>query len=352
MTDPQQQNQWLKLTDGQSVQLTILDNVPDVHVLHWVGGAAQPHEESNCPWCQEGVRASVRHTLPIASEVGAEIWEMADLTWKDLQAAFKAVGYSTGMQLQLSRRGTGRATRYTIVPLGHDPNAAQHAANQYKTKEPAPLGAGIGGQSAPAAVEYVDGIPIKRQAYPVPAPTAIDRARAQRAAQQAQADVAPGIAPAQVQQNTSDVPATRARIPTSTPTANPYDAAPAVPASPISGRTMDEEIAVCTANPQSAVAHIREMAATLEINTKDAINAFHASSPDTDRNAPATHILAGVTQMLENQIHNVRKTMATIQDDASNNALLDLIGPTEPLQATTNTNAQKTPNTKGDDIPF
>lgn len=308
MTQGQQQNQWLKLEDGQSAKLTILDDQPDIHTLHWVAGQAKTHEESNCPWCREGVRASVRYTVPIQSELGAEIWEMAELTWKDLKAVFKAVGYSTGMQMQLSRRGTGRATRYTLVPLGHDPNAVGPLGVAPVPTEPAPLGAGIDG----------------------PEPTALARARAQRQVQAGVRDIAAAPTPAlneaekkrQYDESIAKAPYRHSQA--------PYTAPVTEPGSPISGRTLAEEVAMVTANPQSAVANIREMATTLEITTKEAITAFHLAHPDIDRNANANVILAGVTQDLEELVHLAQQAVVVVQDTASNEALLTLLGPPAP----------------------
>jgi len=109
---------WLRLQDGESRQFRILDDQPQIHTLHWVQGVAQDHLDTDCPWCKAGIRASVRYTIPIESPDDSDTWEMASLTWKDLQAVHKAVGGIKGGTIDLSRRGVGRATRYTIVWLG------------------------------------------------------------------------------------------------------------------------------------------------------------------------------------------------------------------------------------------
>ena len=151
MTDILTERSWLKLSDGESMQFVILDDVPQIHTLHWVGGAAQEHLDADCPWCKQGLRASVRRTIPIESQDGSDAWEMADLTWKDLMAVGKATGGIKGQTIALSRRGTGRATRYTIVPLG----------KRAPSSSPAPAAAPTAASTTPSLTEQREATQLK-----------------------------------------------------------------------------------------------------------------------------------------------------------------------------------------------
>ncbi len=109
---------FVKWDDGEIKELVILNDQPITYTLHWISGQPEPCKGPGCGACQMGIRPSRRYVVWVQTGNDQLLWEMAMLTWRDLATIAEMQGALRGLHLRVKRTGTGRDTRYTLVPIG------------------------------------------------------------------------------------------------------------------------------------------------------------------------------------------------------------------------------------------
>lgn len=107
---------WCKWTDGETKTLRILSRSPTRADRHWVGQRSQDCTGPQCALCNAGVPKSTRWHIQVEGPDGQQTWDMANLTFSALEDVAEMVGTLHNLTVQVKRHGTGRQTRYSIVP--------------------------------------------------------------------------------------------------------------------------------------------------------------------------------------------------------------------------------------------
>lgn len=138
MPMPTPSTQWLKWNDGETHELMITSHNPEQMRVHWTGSGYEPCVGPGCPWCMNGNKAKTRWSVDVICQDVELVWEMANLTYQDLQAIAQQYGGIHHLSLRVSRRGTGRQTRYTLIPLGTPTQEPQAGSPTPQPQAPAP----------------------------------------------------------------------------------------------------------------------------------------------------------------------------------------------------------------------
>lgn len=137
MSIPTPDSRWLKWNDGETHEIMITSHQAEQMRVHWTGSQYEPCTGPQCPWCRNGNKAKTRWSVDVICQDIELTWEMANLTYQDLQAIAQQFGGIHHLRLRVSRRGTGRNTRYTLIPLGSPTAQPQQAPATPQTQAPA-----------------------------------------------------------------------------------------------------------------------------------------------------------------------------------------------------------------------
>jgi len=121
---------WLKWTDGETKRVKIVSAEPVQKLIHWVGGRSLDCHGSLCQVCKMGDRPSVRWSVETYESGQGMTWEMANMVWLNLLAIAENQKGLAGLILDVVRKGTGRETRYTLIPVGKEPVAASERVEE------------------------------------------------------------------------------------------------------------------------------------------------------------------------------------------------------------------------------
>lgn len=115
-TGSDQGGNWIKWDDQELKTLTIKSKSANQRRVHWIGGNSNDCTGPQCAFCLAGDKPKTRWCLDVDSEAGPQIWELANLTFVALEEVAEMMGYLQGLVVRVKRSGTGKNTRYTIVP--------------------------------------------------------------------------------------------------------------------------------------------------------------------------------------------------------------------------------------------
>lgn len=116
-----QRGDFLSFSDGQTRDVQIMSASATSRKVHWVGGKTVGCTGPQCANCLAGDDASERWTLETICEGKSLQWSMANLTFALLEDIAEMVGHLYRLWVKVKRTGTGRNTRYTIIPLAQPP---------------------------------------------------------------------------------------------------------------------------------------------------------------------------------------------------------------------------------------
>lgn len=109
---------FLKWTPGETKELTILSEQGESKAQHWQDNRSVPCTGDGCELCTAGVRYSLRWALKVRCEGEDVDWEMSNRVFNNVEDLAEMQGTLIGMMLKVMRQGTGRETRYTLLPMG------------------------------------------------------------------------------------------------------------------------------------------------------------------------------------------------------------------------------------------
>ena len=122
---------FLKWEPGESKDLVILSETGTEEDIHWVEGESKPCEGEDCTLCDLGVRRTKRWEVPTRCQ-GEEVpWAMSNTTFYGVEDVAEMVGHLKDLRLRVTRHGTGRKTRYSVLPLiGQETSPSVEAEEQ------------------------------------------------------------------------------------------------------------------------------------------------------------------------------------------------------------------------------
>lgn len=103
---------WLKIKEGQSIQVTIDISTIKSVAKHWTGSRLEPCLGKGCPYCLKGLSRRWRYQMKLLVEKEEQDWEFGEESLKDIQ---QLAHDSNLIQVSITREGKGRNTRYRIV---------------------------------------------------------------------------------------------------------------------------------------------------------------------------------------------------------------------------------------------
>lgn len=109
---------WLTFEAGDKKEVLVQSDKPVKKLVHWDGDMYVECEKPDCPWCDEKAKRYTRYAVEVLAEEDVWTWEMAKLVYRQLKDAAEEYGGLRGLRVSVKRRGEGRKTRYTIIPLG------------------------------------------------------------------------------------------------------------------------------------------------------------------------------------------------------------------------------------------
>lgn len=109
---------WLTFEAGDKKEVLIQSDKPEKKLVHWDGDMYVECEKPDCPYCDEKAKRYTRYAVEVLAEDDVWTWEMAKLVYRQLKDVAEEYGGLRGLRVSVKRRGEGRKTRYTIIPLG------------------------------------------------------------------------------------------------------------------------------------------------------------------------------------------------------------------------------------------
>ena len=108
---------FLKWEPGESKDLVILSEEGSAEDIHWVEGESKDCTGADCALCKAGVRKAKRWEV-LARCQGEEVpWAMSNTTMYGVEDVAEMAGHLKDLRLRVTRHGTGRKTRYSVLPL-------------------------------------------------------------------------------------------------------------------------------------------------------------------------------------------------------------------------------------------
>jgi len=108
---------FLKWEPGESKDLVILSETGTEEDMHWVEGESKDCTGAGCALCEAGVRRTKRWEI-LARCQGEEVpWAMSNTTMYGVEDVAEMAGHLKDLRLRVTRHGTGRKTRYSVLPL-------------------------------------------------------------------------------------------------------------------------------------------------------------------------------------------------------------------------------------------
>jgi len=109
---------WLKWTPTETHDVTILSSQPVESYIHWLPQGSQPCPGPNCPLCSSGLRPKHRWSVEIRKGEEDFTWEMSNQVYTNLAAISHKLKAFSGLQISVTRNGSGMQTTYTLIPTG------------------------------------------------------------------------------------------------------------------------------------------------------------------------------------------------------------------------------------------
>jgi len=109
---------WLRWQPNQTYDITILSSDPVESFIHWTATGSFPCTGPNCQSC--AVTGRPKHRWAVEVRVGEEgfTWEMSNSTYVNLCAISNKLKAFAGLQISVTRNGSGLNTTYTLIPTG------------------------------------------------------------------------------------------------------------------------------------------------------------------------------------------------------------------------------------------
>ena len=122
---------FLKWEPGESKDLVILSETGTEEDMHWVEGESKDCTGAGCALCEAGVRRTKRWEI-LARCQGEEVpWAMSNTTMYGVEDVAEMAGHLKDLRLRVTRHGTGRKTRYSVLPLiGQETSPSVEAEEQ------------------------------------------------------------------------------------------------------------------------------------------------------------------------------------------------------------------------------
>jgi len=109
---------------GESKDLVILSEKGMEEIIHWVDGESKECSGAGCMYCESSVKKTLRWTVLTECE-GEELpWGMSNRTFFGVEDVAEMVGHLPGLRLRVTRHGTGMKTRYSVLPITGEMEAA------------------------------------------------------------------------------------------------------------------------------------------------------------------------------------------------------------------------------------
>lgn len=136
---------FLKWEPGESKDLVILSEKGAESHMHWVEGESKDCEGEDCPLCDLGVRRTTRWEVLTRCQ-GEEVpWAMSNTTMYGVEDVAEMAGHLKDLRLRVTRHGTGRKTRYSVLPLiGQETTPSIEAEEQTLAQDIRDMCAGAG----------------------------------------------------------------------------------------------------------------------------------------------------------------------------------------------------------------
>ena len=127
---------FLKWEPGESKDLVILSETGTEEDMHWVEGESKDCTGAGCALCEAGVRRTKRWEI-LARCQGEEVpWAMSNTTMYGVEDVAEMAGHLKDLRLRVTRHGTGRKTRYSVLPLiGQESSPSVEAEEQTLAQE-------------------------------------------------------------------------------------------------------------------------------------------------------------------------------------------------------------------------
>jgi len=109
---------WLKWTPSETHDLTILSTDSVESFIHWTPAGSMPCQGPNCPFCRAAGRPKHRWAVEVRKADEAFTWEMSNTVYNNLCAISNKLKAFAGLQLSITRNGSGLQTTYTLIPTG------------------------------------------------------------------------------------------------------------------------------------------------------------------------------------------------------------------------------------------
>lgn len=109
---------WLKWQPSETHDVTILSSDPVESFIHWLPQGSQPCAGPNCQYCAMAGRPKHRWSVEIRKGEENHTWEMSNQVYTNLAAISHKLKTFAGIQLSITRNGSGLATTYTLIPTG------------------------------------------------------------------------------------------------------------------------------------------------------------------------------------------------------------------------------------------
>ena len=103
---------WLKLKEGQSLQVSIdISSIKSV-AKHWTGSRLEPCLGEGCPCCLRGLPRRWRYQVSLVAEGEEQSWEFGEESMKDIQ---RIRHNGNLIQVSITRSGKAKSTRYRVL---------------------------------------------------------------------------------------------------------------------------------------------------------------------------------------------------------------------------------------------
>ena len=109
---------FLKWQAAETKTLTITSEHATQVWQHWIDNRSVPCTGEDCVHCENGRARTGRWRLEVNVDGEPATWEMANRVFANVEDVAEMQGTLKGLVLKVMRQGTGRQTRYTIVPMG------------------------------------------------------------------------------------------------------------------------------------------------------------------------------------------------------------------------------------------
>jgi len=109
---------FLKWQAAETKTLTITSEHATQVWQHWIDNRSVPCTGEDCVHCENGRARTGRWRLEVLVDGEPATWEMANRVFANVEDVAEMQDTLAGLVLKVVRQGTGRQTRYTVVPMG------------------------------------------------------------------------------------------------------------------------------------------------------------------------------------------------------------------------------------------